>query len=97
MEGLAGIRGRYDALVRVLDGRGRRLAVAAESKALGPGGISTVGFRLICLYVGNYSLTPLRNTKSRVNLPADGTPQFRIVIVNSARSMSITRSTPSWP
>ena len=95
MEGLAGIRGRYDALVRVLDGRGRRLAVAAESKALGPGGISDRRLLSDLPLCRNYSLTPLRNTKSRVNLPADDTPQFRIVIVNSARSMSITRSTPS--
>ena len=44
-----------------------------------------------------YSRTPFLKTKSRVNLPVASTPQFRIVIVNSARSMSITRSTPSWP
>jgi hypothetical protein len=42
MESLAGIRRRFAELEKVLDERSRRLLVAAESKAWGPGGISAV-------------------------------------------------------
>jgi transposase len=42
MDPLAGVRRRFAALERVLDEKSRRLVVAAESKALGPGGISAV-------------------------------------------------------
>jgi hypothetical protein len=42
MDSLAGVRRRFDELEKVLDERSRRLLVAAESKALGPGGISAV-------------------------------------------------------
>jgi transposase len=42
MDPLAGVRRRFVALERVLDEKTRRLVVAAESKALGPGGISAV-------------------------------------------------------
>jgi hypothetical protein len=39
---LAGIKQRFDALRRVVDERSRRLMVAAESLAIGRGGISVV-------------------------------------------------------
>src|ERR1035437_3596972 len=42
MDGLVGVRRRFAALEKVLDEKTRRLVVAAESKALGPGGISAV-------------------------------------------------------
>ena len=42
MEGLAGVRQRFTVLEPVLDEKSRRLLVAAESKAWGPGGISAV-------------------------------------------------------
>jgi transposase len=42
MDGLAGVRQRFSDLERVLDEKSRRLLVAAESKALGRGGISAV-------------------------------------------------------
>ena len=42
MDAVAGVRQRFTALERVLDEKSRRLLVAAESKALGPGGISAV-------------------------------------------------------
>ena len=42
MDGLEAVRVRFAALGPVLDERSRRLAVAAESKAWGPGGISAV-------------------------------------------------------
>jgi transposase len=42
MEILAGIEERFKRLRGVLDERSRRLLVAAESEAMGPGGISTV-------------------------------------------------------
>ena len=44
-----------------------------------------------------YNLAPLRRTESRVNLVVDETPQLRIVMINSARRISMTRSTPSCP
>src|SRR5258708_33926571 len=40
MDGEAGVRERFAALEPVLDEKSRRLLVAAESKAWGPGGIS---------------------------------------------------------
>ena len=42
MDALTGVRYRFAALKKVLDEKSRRLLVAAESKALGPGGISAV-------------------------------------------------------
>ncbi len=42
MAGLAGVRQRFTVLAAVLDEKSRRLLVAAESKAWGPGGISAV-------------------------------------------------------
>ena len=42
MDGLEAVRVRFAALGPVLDERSRRLTVAAESKAWGPGGISAV-------------------------------------------------------
>src|SRR5258708_38711718 len=42
MDGEAGVRERFAALEPVLDEKSRRLLVAAESKAWGPGGISAV-------------------------------------------------------
>jgi transposase len=42
MDTLTGVRYRFAALKKVLDEKSRRLLVAAESKALGPGGISAV-------------------------------------------------------
>src|SRR5258707_12358756 len=42
MDALAAVRQRFTALEQVLDERSRRLLVAAESRALGPGGISAV-------------------------------------------------------
>jgi transposase len=42
MDGVAGVRERFSALDPVLDEKSRRLLVAAESKAWGPGGISAV-------------------------------------------------------
>ena len=42
MDALAGVRRRFTALERVLDEKSRRLLAAAESKALGSGGISAV-------------------------------------------------------
>lgn len=42
MDALAGVRRRFTVLEQVLDEKSRRLLVAAESKALGPGGISAV-------------------------------------------------------
>jgi len=42
MDGAAGVRERFAVLVPVLDEKSRRLLVAAESKAWGPGGISAV-------------------------------------------------------
>jgi transposase len=42
MDGLAGVRQRFTVLEPVLDEKSRRLLVAAESKAWGPGGISAV-------------------------------------------------------
>ena len=42
MDGAAGVRERFAALDPVLDEKSRRLLVAAESKAWGPGGISAV-------------------------------------------------------
>ena len=42
MDGLVGVRRRFDALEKVLDERSRRLLVAAECRAWGPGGISAV-------------------------------------------------------
>src|SRR5919197_2029592 len=42
MDAVAGVRQRFTALERVLDEKSRRLLVAAESKALGPGGVSAV-------------------------------------------------------
>jgi len=42
MDGSAGVRRRFLALEKVLDERSRRLLVAAESQAWGPGGISAV-------------------------------------------------------
>ena len=42
MDGAAGVRERFSALESVLDEKSRRLLVAAESKAWGPGGISAV-------------------------------------------------------
>ena len=42
MDALAGVRRRFVALEPVLDEKSRRLLVAAESKTLGPGGISAV-------------------------------------------------------
>lgn len=42
MDGLVGVRQRFTALQPVLDEKSRRLLVAAESKAWGPGGISVV-------------------------------------------------------
>jgi len=42
MDALAAVRQRFAALERVLDEKSRRLLVAAESKALGSGGISAV-------------------------------------------------------
>jgi len=42
MDGLVGVRHRFTALKQVLDERSRRMLVAAESKAWGPGGISAV-------------------------------------------------------
>lgn len=42
MESLAGVRQRFAALEAVLDEKSRRLPAAAESKALGRGGISAV-------------------------------------------------------
>src|SRR5260370_7101433 len=42
MDALADVRQRFAALEQVLDERSRRLLVAAESRALGPGGISAV-------------------------------------------------------
>src|ERR1039457_2845540 len=42
MDGLVGVRRRFAALEKVLDERSRRLVVAAECKAWGPGGISAV-------------------------------------------------------
>lgn len=42
MDGAAGVRERFSALVPVLDEKSRRLLVAAESRAWGPGGISAV-------------------------------------------------------
>lgn len=42
MDALAGVRRRFTALAQVLDEKSRRLLVAAESTALGPGGISAV-------------------------------------------------------
>jgi hypothetical protein len=39
---LAAITGRFDALKTVLDERSRRLLAAAESQAIGKGGISLV-------------------------------------------------------
>jgi transposase len=42
MDGIAGVRQRFTVLEPVLDEKSRRLLVAAESKAWGPGGISAV-------------------------------------------------------
>ena len=42
MDGLAAVRQRFTVLEPVLDEKSRRLLVAAESKAWGPGGISAV-------------------------------------------------------
>src|ERR1022692_4023832 len=42
MDGLVGVGRRFAALEKVLDERSRRLVVAAECKAWGPGGISAV-------------------------------------------------------
>jgi hypothetical protein len=42
MDEVAGVRQRFSDLERVLDEKSRRLLVAAESKALGRGGISAV-------------------------------------------------------
>jgi hypothetical protein len=42
MDGLAGVRQRFTVLEPLLDEKSRRLWAAAESKALGPGGISAV-------------------------------------------------------
>jgi len=42
MDASSGVRRRFAALEKVLDERSRRLLVAAESKAWGPGGISAV-------------------------------------------------------
>src|SRR5215218_4776536 len=42
MDSTAGVRQRFAALAPVLDEKSRRLLVAAESKAWGPGGISMV-------------------------------------------------------
>ena len=42
MDALAAVRQRFAALEQVLDEKSRRLVVAAESKALGSGGISAV-------------------------------------------------------
>src|ERR1700694_3301377 len=42
MDALTGVRQRFAALGPVIDERTRRLLVAAESSALGPGGISMV-------------------------------------------------------
>lgn len=42
MDSLAGVRGRFATLEKVLDEKSRRLLVAAESKTWGPGGISAV-------------------------------------------------------
>lgn len=42
MDALAGVRQRFTVLEQVLDEKSRRLLVAAESKAWGPGGISAV-------------------------------------------------------
>ena len=82
VEALAGIRRRYDALVRVLDERGRRLAVAAESKALGPGGISTVsqatGVSRQVIRQGLRELEePAERSEGRIRRPGGGRKKAR--------------------
>ena len=84
MDALAGVRKRFGALERILDERSRRLVVAAESKAWGPGGISAVS------RATGFSRQVIRQGLAELRLPR-GRPAGRIRRQGGGRKKAIEK------